>query len=499
MNVQFQNLRALMKLSNCSRYIFAHSRIKQNVQAQENFLKPYQEIPKVKGLPLVGSLLDYFTLKKGTTQLDLITARVAKYGSLYREQIPLFGEMLFTKNPDDFEKVLKDEERGSFPKRRSNWALRAYAKKHDIPNPLFDMNEDEFYRRKEAIQKAILVPKEVAKLTRMYSEVTKDFMDYLENQKEYGTDNVHYMSKHLYRWAFECSGVTVFRQRLGALGHKEIHDESAKNLFEGLDKMLVRMYHLERGSPHHRLMNTTLWKRFESQISLQYEAARELVERHGEHVVDKNADLTYEERVSSCIDILRASVDTTAEVAMWALFEISKHAEAQNKLYNEITNKIGVAETFDHEVIQKTPYLRACLKEVFRLNPLAPLLSHKTQSDLILSGYEVPRGTLVVMLLGYVNQSELFEDSNTFKPERWMKTSSKQCPMKSKPHPFAVVPFGHGIRGCMGRRLAENELYCLFAILFKKFKLQCNKEKVIHDFKFVKTIGEPLSFRLEER
>ena len=259
------------------------------------------------------------------------------------------------------------------------------------------------------------------------------------------------------------------------------------------------MCHLERGSSHHRLMNTTLWKRFESQISLQCEAARELVERRGEHVVDKNTDLTYEERVSSCIDVLRASVDTTAEVAMWALFEISKHAEVQNKLYNEITNKIGVAETFDHEVIQKTPYLRACLKEVFRLHPLAPLLSRKTQSNLILSGYEVPRGTLVVMLLGNVDQSELFEDSNTFKPERWMKTSSKQWPMKSKPHPFGVVPFGHGIRGCMGRRLAENELYCLFAILFKKFKLQCNKEKVIHDFKFIKTIGEPLSFHLEKR
>ena len=499
MNVQFLNQRPFTKLSSRSRYIFVQSLIKQNLQAQENSLKSYQEIPKVKGLPLVGSLLDHFRLKKGATQLDLITGRVAKYGSLYREQIPPFGEMLFTNNPDDFEKVLKDEERGSFPKRRSQWAFRAYAKKYDMPNPLFDMSEDEFYRRKEAIQKAILVPKEVAKLTSMYSEVTKDFMDYLENQKEYGTDNVHYMSKHLYRWAFECSGITVLRQRFGALRHEEIRDESAKNLFEGLNNMLLQLYHLERGSPHHRIMNTNLWKRFESQVSLQYEAARELVERHGEHVVDKNADLTYEERVSSCIDILRASVDTTAEVAMWALYEISKHPEVQNKLYNEMANKIGVAETFDHEVIQKTPYLRACLKEVFRLHPLAPLLSRKTQSNLILSGYDVPRGTLVVLLLGNVDQSELFEESNTFKPERWMRTSSKQCPIKSKPHPFAVVPFGHGIRGCMGRRLAENELYCLFAILFKNYKLQCNKENVRHDFKFLKTIGEPLSFRLEKR
>ena len=499
MNRLCQKEGVLQKLPKDSRYIFLQPFLKTNLQKQENFGKPYEKIPKVKGFPLIGTLLDYLTMKKGTTQIDLFADRIKTYGSIYREQLPFGGEVLFTACPEDFEKVFKDEERGVFKKRMPLWSFQAFAKKHGIPNALFDMTEGEFFRRKEAIQKVILVPKEVAKLTNMYSEVTEDFMGYLENQKENGTDDVHDMLKHLQRWAFECAGITVFRKRLGTLSHNEVQDESVKKLFKGIDKSLVLFYKLEGGLPHHKTMKTSLWKQFESQMSLQFEGARELVERHQEHVVDRNACLSLEERVSTCVDILRASIDTTAETAMWALYEMSKHPEVQGNIYSEITNNIGHDERLENKFIQKAPYVRACLKEVFRLYPLVPMLSRTTKSNLILSGYDVPRETLVMMLLGNIKQNEIFEDSDAFKPERWIKIENKQCPIRARPNPFAIMPFGHGTRGCVGRRLAENELYCLFAILFKQFKLHCYKRHVRHTYKFLKTIDEPVSFRLERR
>ena len=499
MNQLFSKQRTLMKLSKHSRSLFLQSFLRRNLQEQEHSVKPYEEIPKIKGLPLVGTFLDYLLMKKGTSQLDLCADRVKIYGSIFRENLPFIGEVVFTASPEDFEKVFKDEQRGVFTNRMSVWSLRAFSKKHKAPNALFDMNQGEFLRRKEAIQKAILVPKEVAKLTSMYSEVTQDFMSYLENEKENGTDDVHNLLKHLHRWAFECAGITVFRKRFGALSHDEIHDVSTKKLLKGLDKFLVKLSQLEGGLPHHKTMRTALWNQFENQLLLQFEGARELVERHQEYVVDRNANLTIEERVSTCLDILRASIDTTAETAMWALYEISKHPEVQDKLYSEIASNIRDDETIDNKVIQKVPYLRACLKEVFRFHPLVPLLSRTTQSDLILSGYDVPRETVVIVLLGNIKQNEIFEDSHIFKPERWMKMESKQCPLKAKPNPFAVMPFGHGIRGCMGRRLAENELYCLFAILFKQFKLHCYKKNAGHTYTVLKTIDGPVSFRLERR
>ena len=488
-----------MKLPKHSRYLFLQSFLRRSLQEQEHSVKSYQEIPEVRGLPLIGTWLDYLLMKKGTSQLDLCADRVKTYGSIFREHLPFIGEVVFTVSPEDFEKVFKDEQRGIFTSRLSGWSIQAFSKKHKTPNALFEMNEGEFFRRKEAIQKAILVPKEVAKLTSMYSEVTQDFMSYLENEKEIGTDDVHNLLKHLHCWAFECAGITVFRKRFGAVSQGEIHDESTKKLLKGLDKFLVRLSQLEGGLPHHRTMKTALWNKFENQLLLQFEGARELVERHREYVVDRNANLTIEERVSTCLDILRASVDTTAETAMWALYEISKHPEVQDKLYSEIVSNTGDNETIDNKVIQRVPYLRACLKEVFRFHPLVPLLTRTTQSDLILSGYDVPRKTVVMMLLGNIKQNEIFEDSHLFKPERWMKMESKQCPIKAKPNPFAVMPFGHGIRGCMGRRLAENELYCLFAILFKKFKLHCYKKNIGHAYTLLKTVDGPVPFRLEKR
>lgn len=273
MNLLLQKQKILMKLPKHSRLLILQSLLRRNLQEQEHSVKPYEEIPEVKGLPLVGTLLDYLLMRKGTSQLDICTDRVKTYGSIFREHLPLIGEVVFTASPEDFQKLFKDEQRGVFTSRLPVWSLQAFSKKHKAPNALFDMNEGEFFRRKEAIQKAILVPKEVAKLTSIYSEVTQDFVSYLEKEKENGTDDVHNLLKHLHLWAFECAGITVFRKRLGAISHGEIHDVSTKKLLKGLDKFLVRLSQLERGLPHHKTMKTALWNQFESQLFLQFEGA----------------------------------------------------------------------------------------------------------------------------------------------------------------------------------------------------------------------------------
>ena len=53
-------------------------------------------------------------------------------------------------------------------------------------------------------------------------------MSYFENEKENGTDEVHNLLKHLHRWAFEYAGITVFRERFGAISHDKTHDVSRK-------------------------------------------------------------------------------------------------------------------------------------------------------------------------------------------------------------------------------------------------------------------------------
>ena len=51
-------------------------------------------------------------------------------------------------------------------------------------------------------------------------------------------------------------------------------------------------------------------------------------------------------------------------------------------------------------------------------------------------------------------QEEWFKDPDKFIPERWLKNTA----IYSHLHPFLSLPFGHGKRSCIGRRLAEQNL-----------------------------------------
>lgn len=50
----------------------------------------------------------------------------------------------------------------------------------------------------------------------------------------------------------------------------------------------------------------------------------------------------------------------------------------------------------------------------------------------------------------------LFSDPNEFHPQRWLKKDNAN-------NPYASVPFGVGKRSCIGRRIAELELYLALA------------------------------------
>lgn len=60
--------------------------------------------------------------------------------------------------------------------------------------------------------------------------------------------------------------------------------------------------------------------------------------------------------------------------------------------------------------------------------------------------------------------SEYFPNPNNFIPERWLREFHSQ-----KIHPYLVLPFGHGPRTCIARRLAEQNLQLMIINVSKVF------------------------------
>lgn len=51
-----------------------------------------------------------------------------------------------------------------------------------------------------------------------------------------------------------------------------------------------------------------------------------------------------------------------------------------------------------------------------------------------------------------------FAQVDEFLPERWLRGSASQNGYYQH-HPYSFIPFGVGVRACVGRRVAELEMY----------------------------------------
>ncbi|XP_065560810.1 probable cytochrome P450 12a5, mitochondrial [Artemia franciscana] len=88
-----------------------------------------------------------------------------------------------------------------------------------------------------------------------------------------------------------------------------------------------------------------------------------------------------------------------------------------------------------------------------------------------------------------------FQQPNNFIPERWIKDSS----LAVKSHPYTLLPFGFGPRMCIGRRLAEQEMWLLTTKVLQSFRIEWHHEDMDCITRTVNVPDQPLQFRFIDR
>ncbi|NWS94435.1 CP4V2 protein, partial [Mionectes macconnelli] len=164
--------------------------------------------------------------------------------------------------------------------------------------------------------------------------------------------------------------------------------------------------------------------------------------------------------------------DTTAAAMNWVLYLLGHNPEVQKKVHKELDE---VFDTTDRPVttddLKQLRYLECVVKEALRLFPSVPMFARTLREDCSISGYQVPKGTNVLVLTYALHRDpEIFPDPEEFRPERFFSENSKGR------HPYAYVPFSAGPRNCIGQRFAQMEEKTLLALILRRFWVEsCQK------------------------
>lgn len=86
-----------------------------------------------------------------------------------------------------------------------------------------------------------------------------------------------------------------------------------------------------------------------------------------------------------------------------------------------------------------------------------------------------------------------FEDPLEYKPERWLRENREEA------HAFASIPFGFGPRMCLGRRLAELEIYLFICKLLQRFQIEYNQGPLEMYQKLIMVPDKPVKIKLIDR
>ena len=196
--------------------------------------------------------------------------------------------------------------------------------------------------------------------------------------------------------------------------------------------------------------------------------------------------MTDEELHDELMTLLIAGHETTASALTWALYWIHYYPDIENKLRSHLVNLGNEPALYD---ILKLPYLDAVCSETLRIYPvLVAAFLRILQEPLELMGYQFEPGTIFAPAIYLVHHREdIYPNAKEFRPERFLERQFS---------PYEYLPFGGGIRRCIGEELAKMEMKLVIATLLSHWQLKLTSRRPLNPIRRGLTIAPPSSFKM---
>ena len=163
------------------------------------------------------------------------------------------------------------------------------------------------------------------------------------------------------------------------------------------------------------------------------------------------------------VSLIAAGHETSTNTLAWTMYLLSAHPMAFEKVQAELRTVLGGRNPELSDLPQLT-YLDQVIKESMRLYPAGWTQGRCAVEDFELDGYHFPAGTFFMFSQWTVHRNpDFWEDADTFRPERWAPTLERKGPK------WAYFPFGGGSRMCLGKSLAELEVFLMLATILQHY------------------------------
>ncbi|KAK8468649.1 hypothetical protein PHAVU_006G079200 [Phaseolus vulgaris] len=179
--------------------------------------------------------------------------------------------------------------------------------------------------------------------------------------------------------------------------------------------------------------------------------------------------LTVKEIKALTIELMFGGADNPSNAVECALAEMINEPHILQQATEEVDKIVGKQRMVQESDIPKLNYVKACVREAFRLHPVVPFNPpHVSSNDTMVGNYFIPKGSHVLLSRhGLGRNPRVWNEPHKFKPERHEMNDGSMVALSEPDLKF--ITFGTGRRGCPAVILGSTMTVMLFARLIHAF------------------------------
>ncbi len=159
---------------------------------------------------------------------------------------------------------------------------------------------------------------------------------------------------------------------------------------------------------------------------------------------EDGSPMSDEELRDELVTLLVAGHETTANALAWAVERLCRHPEKLKRL----TDEVHAGEK---------GYLEAVVQETLRLRPVISIVNRRLTEPMEIGGRMLPAGASIVPSIHLVHRrADIYPQPHEFLPERFLEHEGGRAAGT-----YTWIPFGGGVRRCLGAAFAQFEMECV--------------------------------------